>query len=90
MTTGWVIGYVIGGVIVVAVVVLLLLMIRGASRAADKAEAILAALHDGRDNTEPLWAVHDVNQAIDRVTLGAAAVREHIEAKTGLRSEVAP
>jgi hypothetical protein len=83
MTTGWVIGYVVGGVIVLAVVVLLLLMIRGASRAADKAESILAALHDSRDNTEPLWAVHDVNQAIDRVTNGAAAVREHIEAKSG-------
>ena len=84
MSTGWVMGYVIGGAVVVAVVVLLLMMIRGASRAADKAEAILAALRDARDHTEPLWAVHDVNQAIDRVTAGAAAVREHIEAEHDL------
>ena len=83
MSTGWVIGYVIGGVLILAVVVLLLLMIRGAHRAAVKAEAILAALEESRDNTAPLWAVNDVNAAIERITAGAGAVREHLASKAG-------
>ncbi len=81
MSTGWIIGYVIGGTIVLLVVVLLLLMIRGAHRAVIKAEAVLAALLESRDNTEPLWAVNDVNKAIGRVTGGATAVREHLASK---------
>lgn len=81
MSTGWIVGYVIGVALVVIVVVLLLLMIRGAHRAAIKAEAILAALHEGRDNTAPLWAVNDVNVAIERITGGATAVREHLASK---------
>ena len=64
-------------------VVLLLLMIRGAGRAAVKAEAILAALEESRDNTAPLWAVHDVNEAVERITDGAAAVRTHLASKAG-------
>ncbi|MXW98996.1 MAG: hypothetical protein F4118_04120 [Acidimicrobiaceae bacterium] len=83
MSTGWVIGYVIGGVLILAVVVLLLLMIRGAHRAAVKAAAILAALEESRDNTSPLWAVNDVNAAIERITAGAGAVRAHLASKDG-------
>jgi hypothetical protein len=82
MSTAWTIGYIIGGVIVLLVVVLLLLMIRGATRAAVKAESVFAALEDARDNTEPLWAVNDVNNAIERITGGAAAVREHLAGKS--------
>lgn len=81
MSTGWVIGYVVAAALVLVVVVLLLLMIRGAHRAAVEAEAILAALEESRDNTAPLWAVNDVNGAIDRITTGAAAVREHLASK---------
>ncbi len=88
MSTGWFIGYVVGVVIVLAVVVLLLLMIRGAHRAAVKAESILAALEESRDNTAPLWAVHDVNGAIEQITDGAAAVREHLAAKTAAAAGV--
>ncbi len=84
MSTGWIIGYVVGGVIVLLVVALLLLMIRGAQRAATKAEAILAALEESRDNTAPLWAVDDVNDAVERITDGAAAVREHLATKHGV------
>lgn len=82
MSTGWIIGYVIGGVLILAVVVLLLLMIRGAHGAAVKAEAILAALQQSRDNTAPLWAVNDVNTAIERITAGAGAVRQHLASKS--------
>ena len=86
MSTGWVIGYIVGGVLIAVVVVLLLLMIRGAQRAAVKAESILAALEESRDNTAPLWAVHDVNEAIERITDGATAVREHLASKGGSTS----
>ncbi len=81
MSTGWVIGYVVGGAIVLAVVVLLLLMIKGARRAAVTAEAILGALAESHGNTDPLWAVNDVNGAVERITDGAAAVRRHLAAK---------
>lgn len=83
MSTGWIIGYAVALVLVLIVVALLLLMIRGAARAATKAESILAALEESRDNTAPLWAVHDVNEAVERITDGAAAVREHLVAKAG-------
>lgn len=79
MSTGWVIGYAVGTIIVLLVVALLLLMIRSAGRAGDKAEAILDALEATRDNTAPLWAVHDVNLAIERITDRAAAIRTHLE-----------
>lgn len=71
----------VGAVIVVAVVVLLLLMINGARRAATTAETILARLKESHGNTEPLWAVNDVNGAIERITDGAAAVRRHLASK---------
>ncbi len=83
MSTGWVIGYLIGGVLILAVVVLLLLMIRGAHRAALQAESILSALQECRDNTAPLWAVNDVNNAIERITDGAGTVREQLAARAG-------
>lgn len=83
MSTGWIIGYTVGAVVIALVVVLLLLMIRGAQRAGVKAEAVLAALVQARDNTEPLWAVSDVNGAVERVTAGAGVVREHLASKAG-------
>lgn len=84
MPTGWVIGYLVAGFLVVVVVVLLLLMIRSATRAATKVEAIHVALEQSRDNTAPLWAVNDVNQAIERITEAAAAVRQHLAAESGV------
>jgi len=81
MSTGWLVGYVIGGLIVVVVVVLLLLMIRGAHRAAIKAESVLVALYEVRDNTEVLWAVNDVNQTVRRITESAGAIRTHLAQK---------
>ncbi|MCY4068726.1 MAG: hypothetical protein OXE79_06455 [Acidimicrobiaceae bacterium] len=83
MSSGWIIGYLIGGGLVLVVVVLLLLMIRGAHRAAVQAGAILAALQESRDNTAVLWAVNDVNSAIERISSGAGAVREHLIAGSG-------
>lgn len=84
MSTAWLIGYSVAVVIILLVVVLLLLMIRGARNAAVKAESILDALIESRDNTAPLWEVNDVNHAIERITEGAGAIREHLADKTGL------
>lgn len=77
--TGWVVGFAIGGVVVVLVVALLLLMIRGAVRVRGKAEAILAALVEARDNTAPLWDVQTTNAVADRIVAAAAATRVALE-----------
>lgn len=81
MSTGWLVGYIIGGLIVVVVVVLLLLMIRGAHRATIKAKSIIAALEESRDNTEVLWAVNDVTGTVRRITESAGTIRTHLARK---------
>ncbi len=83
LSTAWLIGYLVAGIIIVLVVVLLLLMIRGARDAAVKAESILDALIESRDNTAPLWEVNNVNHAIERITDGAGAIRRHLADKAG-------
>jgi len=82
--SGWVIGWLVGAAVVVVVVVLLLLMIRGASRAAGKAEAILAALNEAEANTAPLWAVDTTNDVAGRIVGAATAAREYL-ASNGAR-----
>lgn len=74
--SGWLIGWAIGGVVVVVVVALLVLMISGATRAGDKAEEILAALQEARDNTAGLWKVADTNVTAARIVGAAATARE--------------
>ena len=81
MTAPWVIGLTVGLLVVALVVVLLVLMIIGGSRAAEKAEAILAALQDARDNTEGLWQLHATNTTAGRIVEAAAAARMHLAAK---------
>ncbi len=78
---GWVLGWAIGLVVVAVVVILLVLMIIGASRAAAKAEAILAALQDARDHTEGLWQLDPTNEVADRIIASATAAREHLASK---------
>lgn len=80
---GWIIGWSIGVVAVLLVVILLLLLIRSASRAADKANAITAALAESRENTAGLWDVDTANRTIVRITDSAAAAREYLEANGG-------
>lgn len=74
--SGWLIGWAIGAVVVALVVLLLVLMIVLASRVGDKADDILAALEEARDNTAPLWRVATTNQVAARVVDAAAATRE--------------
>jgi len=81
MTTGWVVGFLLAAVVVVLVVILLLLCIRWAHRAALKAEAILQALHESRENTEALWAVNELNAAVREITDHAGAIRSHLASK---------
>lgn len=72
---GWIIGYLIGLVVVVVVVGVLLLMIVGARRTAEKAEAVLAALHDARDGTAPLWELATTVTTAERIVAAAADAR---------------
>jgi len=81
--SGWVLGWLIGAGVVMIVVVLLLLMIRGAAKAAEKAEAILAALDEAKVNTLPLWAVDDTNQVATRIVDAATSAREYLASSAG-------
>ena len=81
--SGWVVGWIIGGVVVVVVVTLLLLMIQGASRAAQKAEAVLAALDEAKVNTLPLWEVDTTNQVAGRIVAAATDAREFLASQAG-------
>ena len=83
LTAGWIIGWAIGLAAVVLVVVLLVLMIRGASRAADKAEAIVAAFNEAEVNTDGLWNVDMTNRTIVNITNSARAAREYLESTAG-------
>ena len=81
---GWILGYVIGAVVVLVVVGVLLLMIAGARRAAEKAEAILAALHDVRDGTQGLWQVAATVSTAEQIV--AAAEDARLSLTPGARS----
>jgi len=75
---GWILGILIGAVVVAVVVVVLLLMIRGARRTAEKAEAVLAALHEARDGTAGLWQLGNTVQASERILAAAADARHSL------------
>ncbi len=75
---GWLLGYLIGLVVVLVVVSVLLLMIAGARRTAGQAEAVLAALHDARDGTEPLWQLAGTVATAERIVAAATAAREKL------------
>ncbi len=80
----WLIGYLVGGLVVVVVVAVLLMLIVGARRTAEKAEAILAGLHEVRDGTAPLWELGATVSTAERIVAAAAAAR------TSLTPEEAP
>lgn len=81
MTASWLVGLGVGLVVVLLVVVLLILMIIGAGRAADKAEDILGALYEARDNTAGLWLLGDTKRAATRIVGAAATARAHLASK---------
>jgi Sec-independent protein translocase protein TatA len=81
--SGWAVGFAVGTVVVLVVVVLLVLMIVGARRVAGKAEDILAALLEARENTYGLWAVADTNAAATRIVVAATAARTALDTRGG-------
>ena len=83
ISSGWWIGWGVGLLFVVIVVALLLLMIRGASRAGDKAQSIVAALNEAEGNTDGLWNVDTTNRTIVDITNSAKAAREYLESVHG-------
>ena len=72
---GWILGYIIGAVVVLVVVAVLVLMILGARRVSEKAEAVVDALHDVRDNTEALWQLGATVSTAERIVAAAADAR---------------
>jgi hypothetical protein len=77
--TGWTIGFAVGAAVVLVVVILLVTMIVLARKITARAEAILAALHTARDNTEGLWDLAATNAVADRIVGGAADARNAIK-----------
>lgn len=75
MSTGWLIGYIIGGAVVVIVAVLAITLILQARKIGAQAADILRALEAGRDNTAGLWEVDDVNRSLDTVRKSARSAR---------------
>ena len=76
---GWVLGYLVGAVVVAVVVGVLLLLIAGARATAEKAEAILAGLHEARDGTAGLWQVATTVATAERIVAAAAEARGSLE-----------
>lgn len=83
ISSGWWIGWGIGLVFVLIVVALLLLMIRGAIRAGDKAESIVAAFNEAEGHTDGLWNVDMTNRTIVDITGSARVAREYLESTAG-------
>ena len=75
VSTGWIIGWVVGAVVVLIAAVLLLLIIALGRRIAGQADAITQALDGARENTTPLFEVPKTNLAIDRITRGLRSAR---------------
>lgn len=75
---GWHLGIAIGAVVVLVVVVVLLLLIAGARRVAEKAEAVVAALHDARDGTAALWQLGTTVKTAERIAESAADARRSL------------
>ncbi|MBW3667014.1 MAG: hypothetical protein KY394_05395 [Actinobacteria bacterium] len=76
MSTGWLIGYIIGGVVVILVVALLLILIFTARKIGDQADDIEAALATARDRTLALWEVEQVNARVGSIRDRLAAARQ--------------
>lgn len=78
MSTGWLIGYVIGAVVVVLVVGLLSVLIFTARTIASQAEEIDSALETARERTLALWEVQAINQHINSITDRLATARRSL------------
>lgn len=82
MSTGWLVGYVIGVVVVLIVATLAIILILQARKIGRQADDILDALERGRDNTAPLWAVDGVNRSL-RTVRDAAVTARTVLARSG-------
>lgn len=76
LSTGWLIGYVIGAAVVLIVVVLLAVLIVSARTIGNQAEEIQAALESARRRTMALWEVHEINARVGSITHRLAAARK--------------
>ena len=74
-TAWWILGYALGGAVVVIAATLLIAIILLARRIVSQAAEITAALDGARANTTPLFAVANVNHALERIVVGLRALR---------------
>lgn len=81
-TAWWIVGWIAGAAVVVVAAALLLAIIALARRVTRQAGEIEAALDGARANTEPLFGLAAVNDALVRIAAGLEDLRA--PAKPGL------
>ncbi|MBA2279621.1 MAG: hypothetical protein M3527_03270 [Actinomycetota bacterium] len=77
--TGWYAGFIIAAVVIVLVVILVAILLTLARRIARQAAAIEEALDQSRWNTEPLWDLAMVNDAVGDIIEHASVLRRSLE-----------
>lgn len=87
-TTWWIVGWVAGGAVVAVAAGLLVVIVVLARRVVRQADEIVVALDGARANTEPLVDVADVNEALDRIACGLAALGAPAERSGGLAGRI--
>jgi hypothetical protein len=75
VSTGWIVGWIVGALVVLVAAALILIIIGLGRRIVRQADEITAALDGTRRNTAPLFEVKRTNLALDRVTRGLRNVR---------------
>jgi len=76
--TGWYVGFVIAAVTISAVVVLVSMLLVLARRIGRQALLIEQSLEESRENTEGLWEVGIVNDAIGDIIGHATTLRRQL------------
>lgn len=78
LSTGWVIGYLVGGGVVLIVVVLLVVLIVSAKRIGTQAKEIEEALEVARQNTTALWQTHEIIVMVGSISRRLALARKQL------------
>ena len=77
--TGWYVGFIIGALVIVLVVILVAILLTLARRIGRQALAIDDSLEQTRANTEALWEVAVVNDAVGDIIGHASVLRRSLE-----------
>ena len=77
--TGWWISIVIGFAVVVFIVICVAMILTYASRILDQAVTGIGAMDMARSNTDPVWALQDINVSAGDIWRNAERARRILE-----------